>query len=152
MEVRRTVAQRAYAAPTPVGDRTTRRVLRAVTVVFAIAFLLHNGDHLRRGLDAVTPYVLWGGVALGVLSIAAIVFVAVDDRRAPAAAAVAGLLLAVGAGASHLLPEWSVLSDSLIGSSADGFTWFAVIAEVTAALAFGAAGWWSLRRTGAGYR
>ena len=123
-----------------------RRRLRGVTVVFAVALLLHNGDHFRRGVDTVTPYVLWGGVLLGVLSIAAIVLVAVDDRRAAPAAAAAGLLLAVGAGASHLLPEWSVFSDSLLGAPVDAFTWFAVVAEVGASLLFAAVGWCALRR------
>ena len=122
------------------------RAFRVTAVVFTLAFLFHNGDHFRRGTDTITPYVLWGGVALGVVSIVAIALVAIDHERAPLAAVVAGAALGLGAAASHLLPEWSVFSDSLVTNGAEPITWAAAISEVAASLLFAVVGWRVLRR------
>ncbi|MBW3562273.1 MAG: hypothetical protein KY437_07230 [Actinobacteria bacterium] len=122
------------------------RAFRVTAVVFTLAFLFHNGDHFRRGVDTITPYVLLGGVVLGIVSIVAIALVAVGHEHAPLAAVVAGAALGLGAAASHLLPEWSVFSDSFVTNGAEPITWAAAISEVAASLLFAAAGWHVLRR------
>lgn len=111
-----------------------------------MAFVLHNADHFRRGLDVITPYVLWGGVAVGAIAIGSIILVAIDHAYAPLAAVVAGVALGLGAAASHLLPTWSVLSDSLWENGADAFTWTAVVFEVGMSLVFACLGWLVLSR------
>lgn len=47
--------------------------------------------------------------------------------------------------ASHLLPQWSALSDAFPGSGVDALSWAAVLSEIAGALAFGAAGAYVLR-------
>jgi hypothetical protein len=46
-----------------------------------VALLLHGVDHLRRGLEALTPEVYWGGTALNVAA-AAVVLALLRYRRA----------------------------------------------------------------------
>jgi hypothetical protein len=121
------------------------RVLRYATAVFAACFLLHNADHLRRGVDVVTPEVLGAGTVAGVLAAIAVTLVFLRHRQAPLVAAAVGFPTAFGVIAAHLLPHWSAFSDALPGGHVDAFTWAAVIAEVGGAFALGAAGLNALR-------
>jgi len=125
-------------------DRTDR-VLRHAAVLFLIGFLIHNGDHLRRGVDVLTPQVLWAGTIAGMVAIGAIGLALVGHRLALLVAVAVGLPLALGVAAVHLLPRWSAFSDSLPDGSADALSWTAVLAEIAGALVFGAAGAWALR-------
>lgn len=127
-------------------DPQRSTAFRIGAVAFALAFVLHNADHFRRGLDVVTPYVLWGGVALGAVAIGSIVLVAIDHAYAPPAAVVAGVALGLGAAVSHLLPTWSVFSDPLWSNGADALTWAAVVLEVGMSLVFAFLGWQVLSR------
>ncbi len=63
--------------PTARGIRRYRddRLLRSAAVIFLVGFLLHNGDHARRGLAVLTPEVIWAGTAGAILSMAAIALV-----------------------------------------------------------------------------
>jgi len=126
------------------GDRADR-VLRHAAILFLIGFLIHNGDHLRRGVDVLTPEVLWAGSVSGVLALAAIALALVGHRLAPLVAVAVGLPMALGVAAVHLLPRWSAFSDSLPASGASVLSWIAVLAEIVAALALGAAGAYALR-------
>lgn len=95
----------------------------------------------------ITAYVLWGGVALGAVAIVSIILVAIDHAYAPLAAVVAGMALGLGAASSHLLPTWSVFSDSLWQNGADAFTRTAVAFEVGMSLVlFAFLGWQVLGR------
>jgi len=124
------------------SDQTSAdsRLLRASAWAYLGGFVLHTGDHLRRGLGSVTPEVLWAGNASGVLAIAAITLVLVHHRLGPWVAAVMGLSAALGVAAVHLTPRWGSLSDSLPQGRVDALTWVAVLIEVGGALAFGMAG------------
>ncbi|SRR5712692_1537295 len=122
------------------------RVLRHAAVFFLVGFLIHTGDHLRRGVEVLTPEVLWAGTVSGVLVIGAITLALVGHRLAPLVAVAAGFPLALGVAAVHLLPSWSAFSDSLPDGGADALSWAAVLAEIAGALAFGAAGAYLLRR------
>jgi hypothetical protein len=102
--------------------------LKAAAAVFIAGFLLHNADHARRGIDAVTDHVIWGGTAVAVAAAVVVTLVFTDHSSAPAAAAAGGLGIAVGVSATHLLPDWGVLSDPLLELSAT--SWVAVLAEV----------------------
>src|SRR5258705_13542223 len=100
-----------------------RFLLRLTAAVYLVGWSLHTGDHLRRGLDAVTAEVLWAGNISGLLALAAIGLALAGHRLAPIAAVAAGLPAAVGVAAVHLLPSWGVFSDSLPDGHVDGFTW-----------------------------
>lgn len=117
-----------------------RQLLHRAGAVFLAGFMIHDADHMRRGLDVVTAQVVWGGTAVAMIAAITLTLVFTDHRLAPNAAAAAGVAIAFGASATHLLPHWSKLSDPLPGGSVDGFTWFAVLAEVLGALALGLAG------------
>jgi hypothetical protein len=120
--------------------------LRYAAALFGAGLVVHTADHLRRGLDAVTAEVFWGGNVLAVMAVVAIALVFMRHRQAALVAAVVGFTAAVGVSAAHLLPHWSSLSDSLPDGNVDGFTWVAVLIEIVGALALGIAGVNALRQ------
>ena len=122
------------------------RVLCNAALFYAAGFLAHNADHFRRGLDVLTPEVLWAGSVSGMVAVAAIALALLGHRLAPLVAVAHGFSQALGVAAVHLLPRWSAFSDSLADVGADGLSWAAVLAEIAGALAFGAAGAYVLRR------
>lgn len=117
---------------------------------FLVAWAVHTGDHMRRGLDSVSTEVSALGTTAGVLQIVAIVFVLTRQRAAPLMAVAVGIPAAIGIAAVHLLPDWGSFSDAFPGAGetgVTGFSWFAAILEVTGAAVFAAAGAYSLMRT-----
>ena len=112
--------------------------LRGAAAVFVAGFLLHNADHARRGIDAITDHVVWAGTAVAMVAAVILTLVFTDHPAAPMAAAAGGLGIAVGVSATHLLPDWGVLSDPLLDLSAT--SWIAVLAEIAGAVAMGIAG------------
>jgi hypothetical protein len=124
----------------------TRRLLRYAALVYAVGFLLHTADHLRRGLDVLSPEVFWAGNVTGVVAMAAIALALGGHRLAPLVAVAHGFSQALGVSAVHLLPSWGAFSDSLPDGGADVLSWAAVLVEIAAAFAFGAAGAYILRR------
>ena len=63
----------------------------------------------------------------------------------PLVAAGAGLYIAVGVSATHLLPTWGPMSDSLPNGDVDPFTWIAVLFEIVGAIVLGIVGWSTYR-------
>jgi hypothetical protein len=108
--------------------------------VYAAAIIAHGADHLRRGLDAVTPEVFWAGIAGAFLAGIAIAAALVAGRSAGALAVVVGLPSALGIAAVHLLPGWGPFSDSFWKPGTAAASWAAVSFEIIAALAFATAG------------
>ena len=49
------------------------RILWYAALAYGVGFLIHTVDHLRRGIDAVTPQVLWMGKVSSMVAIAAVV-------------------------------------------------------------------------------
>jgi hypothetical protein len=125
------------------------RMLRAATIFFVVAVLLHGLDHLRRGPDSLDAGVFWLGSAGIVIEVAVVTVVFMRHRRAPLAAASTGLALALGYASVHLTPGRSWLSDSFLSGDVSLLSWGATVLEITAALALGAAGAFVLRRPGA---
>ena len=136
------------AAMSVPGDR----VLRYAAAVYAVGFVLHNADHVRRGAGGLTREVVWAGIASGVLTVAAIAVAVIGHRLAPLIAVVTGFPAALGVTVVHLLPHWSALSDAFPGASVSALSWAAVLLEITGALVFGAAGVYVLRRGQVGER
>jgi hypothetical protein len=119
---------------------TDTRWLKAAAAFYGFGLLVHTLDHLRRGLDVITPQVSWAGNLSTLLGIVAIVLVFTDHRYAAPFAAFTGLSVGIGVAAVHLLPEWSVFSDAFPGARETGVTgisWAVVLIEVTGALAMG---------------
>lgn len=124
-------------------DRRGALVLRWTASLYAVVWVIHTGDHLRRGTGAVTKEVLIAGTAAAVLQVVAIAAVFGRHRFAPLLAVAIGFPDAIGIAAVHLLPHWSSFSDAFPGAHGTGvtaFSWVAAIAEIAGALAFGAAG------------
>jgi hypothetical protein len=128
------------AAPGETGASRGSRALRYAALCYAAGFLLHTVDHLRRGLDVLTPEVLWAGNVSSLMAVAAIALVMIGHRVAPLVAIAAGFSQAIGVSAVHLLPEWGAFSDSLSSGSVDALSWLAVLSEIAGAAIFGAAG------------
>ena len=124
-------------------------ILRTATAVFLLALLVHGADHARRGFDALTPEVLWMGNVQIVLSLVTVVLVFTRQRFAAWFAVGIGFASAFGFTVAHLLPHWSVLSDSFTGAhpapAVNAFSWFAAAFEIVAGFALGVAGVLALR-------
>lgn len=138
------------APPSWTDDLWASRALWYTGVFYVGAWAIHTGDHLRRGLDVVTPEVAILGTVAAVLQLLAVATVFLRWRWAPVLAAAVGFPDAVGIAAVHLLPHWSALSDAFIGAhrtGVTGFSWFAAVVEIAGALAFGIAGAYAWQRT-----
>ena len=125
------------------GGANRDRLLTYAAALYAVGFVIHTADHLRRGTDVVTTEVLVLGTIASALQIIAIGAVFIRHPWAPVLAVAVGLPDGIGIAAVHLLPHWSVFSDAFPGARGTGvtaFSWVAVLAEVLGALAFGLAG------------
>ena len=139
------------AAPAPwFADRHAARLLRYAAVFYAVAWAVHTGDHVRRGLGVETVEVSTVGGITAVAQLLVVATVFLRWRWAAVAAAAIGFPDAVGIAAVHLLPHWSAFSDAFPGASGTGvtgFSWFAAVLEIVGALVFGMAGVHALRAT-----
>jgi hypothetical protein len=130
------------------ATRDDTRLLLAAAF-FAVAVVLHNADHLRRGADAVSREVFWLGTAGIVLEVGIVALVCQRHRIAPLAAAVTGFGLATGYVVVHFLPWSSSWSDSFTsGSDVSPLSWAAASLEVVAALTLASVGLVVLSRRG----
>src|SRR5947209_943279 len=100
-----TAPSQTYAGQTA-GWRS-EQLLRFTAAVFAVAFVLHGADHVRRGVDVITGVVRAAGAVQAVAGAIAVVLVLRRHRLAPTVAVVVGFASAVGFTAAHLLPHWS---------------------------------------------
>ena len=128
-----------------VGDRWLGRA----AVLFAVAVIIHNSDHLRRGVDKLAADVFSVGTAGIVLEVALVVLICQRHRLAPLAAALGGSVLAAGYVEVHFLPAHRLLSDAFTGAvNVSPLSWVAASFEVAAALILAVVGLWVLRRRG----
>jgi hypothetical protein len=131
-----------------VAERGDRLLLVAATV-FTVGVVIHNSDHLRRGIDSVGRDVFWVGTSGILIEVGIVVLVCARHRLAPLAAVAVGWSLAPAYVVVHFLPQRSWLSDSLPGGvDLSPITWFAASLEVAAALALGIAGYLVLQQRG----
>jgi hypothetical protein len=116
--------------------------LHWAALLYAAGLVLHTADHLRRGLDVITPAVLWAGNLSTLLGVTAVGLVIARHRLAPLFAAITAIPIALGVTAVHLLPSWGALSDSFVDNApgVTAFSWFVVLLEIVGALAMGIAG------------
>ena len=119
------------------------RYLRFAALFYALGLGLHTFDHVRRGLDVLTPEVQWAGNLSTAVGIATVALVLIGNRFGPLAAALTGIPVGVGVAAVHLLPHWSAFSDAFPGSHGAGVTamsWTVVLIEIVGAIAMGVIG------------
>jgi hypothetical protein len=129
--------------------REGEELLRAAAAVFALAVIVHNSDHLRRGVDRLSGDVFAIGTLGIVLEVALVVLVFQSNRYAPLACVVGGGVLAVGYVEVHFLPAHSFLSDSFTSASHTALiSWIAASGEIAAALLLALAGAQVLRASG----
>lgn len=136
------------AGPSWLEDEQAARLLRWAAAFYLVAWAIHTGDHVRRGLDVVTTEVAVTGNIAAVLQLVGIAAVFWRQRWAPLAVVI-GFPDALGIAAVHLLPRWSSFSDAFPGASGTGvtaFSWFAATLEIAGALGFGLAGAHAWRR------
>lgn len=119
--------------------------LRAAAVFFAVAVLVHNSDHLRRGGDSVAGDVFWVGSAAILLEVAVVLLVFMRHPTAPLLATAAGFQLALGYLVVHFTPARSWFSDSFLDGGQVASKAAASL-ETTAALVLGVVGALALRR------
>jgi hypothetical protein len=123
--------------------------LRCAAAFFAVAVLLHNGDHVRRGSGSSPTDVFVLGMVAILVEVGLVVLIFSGHRFAPLASAVGGFALAAGYIEVHFLPAHSVLSDSFTsGADVSVLSWMAASVETLAALVLGAVGLAVLRRRG----
>jgi hypothetical protein len=143
------------AASTPLeraswlGDERAARLLQYAAAAYAVAWAIHTGDHVRRGLGVVTTEVAVLGNVAAVVQLAVVATVFLHWRWAAVAAVAIGIPDAIGIAAVHLLPHWSAFSDAFPGArgtDVTAFSWFAATLEIAAALVFGLAGAYAWRR------
>lgn len=128
------------------ADRTDRQ-LPVVATVFALAVLVHNADHLRRGGDSVSADVFWIGTLAILIEVGVVALIFMRHPTAPVAAAVGGFWLALGYVFVHFTPQRDLLSDSFTGGGASWLSLFAAAFEAAAAVLLGLAGLEALRRS-----
>ena len=122
----------------PVRDSNA---LPLAAVAFLAANLLHTADHVRQHFEGLNAVVMVGGALVTAQAIAVVVLARQRHRLAPIVAVAVGFVSAVLVAQSHLLPHWSVLSDSYIDDvHPDLLSWAVAILEVVAALALGVVG------------
>jgi hypothetical protein len=125
------------------------RLLLAAATLFTVAVLIHNSDHLRRGIDSVSRQVFWVGTAGVLVEVGIVVLITQRHRVAPLAAVAIGWSLAPAYVLVHFLPARSWLSDSFTSAShVSPLSWFAASLEVVAAALLGLAGWIVLQQRG----
>lgn len=123
--------------------------LAVAATFFAIAVLVHNSDHVRRGADSVNLDVFWIGSSAIFLEIGLVVLGLMRHRLAALAATAGGFVLAAGYLVTHFLPEHGLLSDSFVSATdVSPLSWFAASLEVTAAITLGVTGLIALRARG----
>jgi len=133
----------------PPDNRRDDRLLLGAATFFAVAVLIHNSDHARRGANSVGRDVFWIGTAAIAIEVGVVVFALQRHRLAPLVAAAVGLSLAPAYVFVHFLPRRSWLSDSFTsGTDVSPLSWIAASVEIVAAATLGVAGLVALRRRG----
>ena len=112
--------------------------LKTPTLVFIATWIVHTGDHIRRGYEFTPDGVIHSGFTAGILAAIALTLIFTEHRLAPFLATAVFPSLAIGVSATHLLPDWGFFSEPLIfDSAADTWAAVAAIPEIASALWLG---------------
>lgn len=127
------------------GDMPPTRPFRMAAGFYLIAWAVHSGDHIRRGLFEIPIAVQALGNLQVVLTLGFIWLLWKRHPLGPLAAISIGVPATIGIAVAHLLPDFGPVSDSLWTEGIDAFTWFAVILEVLGTIVLTAGGWLAWR-------
>lgn len=134
------MATTTTTTPVATTSRDERR-LDGAALLFTIAVIVHNGDHVRRGASTLPRDVFWIGTAGILVEVALVVLICQRHRLAALAAAVGGIVLAAGYVEVHFLPAHRWLSDSFVSARhLSALSWTAASVEVVAAVALAITG------------
>jgi hypothetical protein len=128
------------------ATQTDERILTNAAVFFALTVVFHNGDHLRRGVHALSHDVFALGTLGIFVEVGVVVLICMRHRFAPLAAMVAGATLAVGYLFVHFLPARAWLSDSFISHHVSPLSIAAASMEIFGAVYLVMAGAMTYRR------
>jgi hypothetical protein len=123
-------------------------LLQVAAGAFAVAVVLHNADHLRRGGGSVSAQVFWLGSAAILLEVGVVAIVRSRHPSAPLAAIAVGFSLALGYVVVHFTPDRSLISDSLVDGDAQIISVLAASLETSTAFLLGLAGVRAVRERG----
>src|SRR3954468_5365001 len=124
--------------------RAGRDWLTIAAGAFLAANLLHGADHVRQHMAGLDTAVKIGGAFITLGAIYA--FRRRHDRNAPLIGALIGLTSAALVIQSHLVPHWSIFSDSYVDDiHPDVVSWVVVMFEVVMALFLGVVGLLEMR-------
>ena len=121
--------------------------LRAATAFFAVGFVLHHLDHLRRGYGVVEEGVIAGRTVAAMLVAVLFTLVVTRHHTAPIAAVVVGGAVLVGVVTVRLVPPFGPPSDHLGAEGTEVWSGLAVGIELVGAVVLVLAGWRALRPT-----
>ncbi|MEO0494288.1 MAG: hypothetical protein AAF081_12830 [Actinomycetota bacterium] len=120
--------------------------LRTATGLFAVGFVLHHADHLRRGYGVVDDGVIFGRTVAAMLVAVLFTLVLSRHRSAPTAAVVVGAAVLVGVTLVRMVPPFGPPSDHLGADGTEMWSWLAVGVELVTAAVLVAVGLRDLRR------
>ena len=114
--------------------------LAGAAALFVAANILHSADHVRTGLDRLTPEIMGAGTVLTIAAVVALVLALREDPRAPIVCTAVGVSGALGVAAAHIAPHWSALSDPYPDLGLDLLSWAVMLAEIAAGVVLTVAG------------
>jgi hypothetical protein len=123
-------------------------VLRWAAALFTAVVLVHNADHVRRGIESLSTEVFVVGSLAILPEVLIVLAIFRGDRTAPLMAVGTGLSLAAGYVVVHMTPERGWLSDSFVSNDVSAFSWAAASLEIAAAVALALAGLVVVRERG----
>jgi hypothetical protein len=117
------------------ADEVGDRALARAATLFAVAVIVHNADHLRRGVEHLHTDVFASGMFGIVLEVAIVILVMQRHRLAPMICLFGGLALAAGYLEVHIAPAHGLLSDSFTSDPhTSPLSWAAASGEIIAAI------------------
>ena len=87
-------------------------ILRGPALLFLITWIVHSGDHIRRGTATTPDGVIWAGTLVAILVTVGLTLIFTGHALAPATTAVVFPAVAVGVVATHFLPDGGSASRS----------------------------------------
>ncbi|MEM8707127.1 MAG: hypothetical protein AAGE98_11770 [Actinomycetota bacterium] len=114
--------------------------LRVATGVFAVGFVLHHLDHLRRGYGVVDDGVILGRTVAAMLVAVLFTLVVTRHPSAPVAAVGVGAAVLAGVVAVRVVPPFGPPSDHLGAEGTEVWSWLAVGIELVGAVVLVLAG------------
>lgn len=132
-------------APTVAKPVAAPRVLAGANLTLLVLLVVHTLDHTLRQTAPVPAEAAFAGFAGIGAGLVALGLSLARSGLAPLATAFVGFATAVGFVAVHVLPEWSVFSQSYADIDVDALSWVGMLVPAVAAAGIGVLGLSRLR-------